>query len=203
MNVCYFVVLDWDWGSQCNTLLQELFLPPPCIILTARPRVIWSDKLWSVSLVWVGRKHGIMAKPDMYADIDFDEINEATNLAADEIKCLKVGNWTPLSPSLDPRWPQVCFDLFDTKKQDFLSADDLGKTMVIHHQLCSCGHPCRGYHEGHGLQTYRRGTQGAPDRDRRGRIRRNWVRRVLPTVRYILRKVETSDCLTSDWETQH
>ena len=45
-----------------------------------------------------------MAKPDIYADIDFDEINEATNLAADEIKCLKVGNWTPsLSPSLDPR----------------------------------------------------------------------------------------------------
>ena len=32
-----------------------------------------------------------MAKPDIYADIDFDEINEATNLAADEIKCLKVG----------------------------------------------------------------------------------------------------------------
>merc|ERR1712241_433820 len=57
-------------------------------------------------------QHGIMAKPDMYADIDFDEINEATNLAADEIKCLK-----------------VCFDLFDTKKQDFLSADDLGEIM--------------------------------------------------------------------------
>merc|ERR1711953_474376 len=65
-----------------------------------------------VSLVWEGRKHGIMAKPDMYADIDFDEINEATNLAADEIKCLK-----------------VCFDLFDTKKQEFLSADDLGDIM--------------------------------------------------------------------------
>ena len=44
-----------------------------------------------------------MAKPDLYADIDFDEINEATNLAADEIKCLKVGNKTPLSPYLDPR----------------------------------------------------------------------------------------------------
>ena len=24
---------------------------------------------------------------------------------------------------------QVCFDLFDTKKQDFLSADDLGEIM--------------------------------------------------------------------------
>ena len=31
-----------------------------------------------------------MAKPDPYADIDFDEINEATSLAHDEIKCLKV-----------------------------------------------------------------------------------------------------------------
>merc|ERR1712115_585933 len=53
-----------------------------------------------------------MAKPDPYADIDFEEINDATNLAHDEIKCLK-----------------VCFDLFDTKKQDFLSADDLGEIM--------------------------------------------------------------------------
>merc|ERR1712156_582680 len=53
-----------------------------------------------------------MAKPDPYADIDFEEINDATNLAHDEIKCLK-----------------VCFDLFDTKKQDFLSANDLGEIM--------------------------------------------------------------------------
>merc|ERR1711962_1919714 len=53
-----------------------------------------------------------MAKPDPYANIDFDEICEATNLAHDEIKCLK-----------------VCFDLFDTKKQDFLPADDLGEIM--------------------------------------------------------------------------
>merc|ERR1712106_252294 len=53
-----------------------------------------------------------MAKPDLYADIDFDEINDATGLAGDEIKCLK-----------------VCFDLFDTKKQDFLSGDDLGEIM--------------------------------------------------------------------------
>ena len=27
---------------------------------------------------------------DAYSGIDFDEINEATGLAADEIKCLKV-----------------------------------------------------------------------------------------------------------------
>merc|ERR1712193_203127 len=57
-------------------------------------------------------KEFIMAKPDPYADIDFEEINEATGLANDEVKCLK-----------------VCFDLFDTKKQDFLSADDLGEIM--------------------------------------------------------------------------
>merc|ERR1712193_418301 len=48
----------------------------------------------------------IMAgKADPYADIDFEEINEQTNLANDEIKCLK-----------------VCFDLFDTKKQELKDA---------------------------------------------------------------------------------
>merc|ERR1712060_128209 len=49
---------------------------------------------------------------DPHGDIDFEEINEQTNLANDEIKCLK-----------------VCFDLFDTKKQEFLSGDDLGDIM--------------------------------------------------------------------------
>merc|ERR1711962_1930024 len=53
-----------------------------------------------------------MAKPDPYSDIDFEEITDATGLAVDEIKCLK-----------------VCFDLFDTKKVEFLSADDLGEIM--------------------------------------------------------------------------
>merc|ERR1712055_10091 len=53
-----------------------------------------------------------MAKPDPYADIDFEEINEQTNLANDEIKCLK-----------------VCFDLFDVKKQEFLDGDGLGDIM--------------------------------------------------------------------------
>merc|ERR1712066_372664 len=47
-----------------------------------------------------------------YSDIDFEEINDVTGLANDEIKCLK-----------------VCFDLFDTNKQDFLSGDDLGEIM--------------------------------------------------------------------------
>ena len=51
-------------------------------------------------------------KPDPYAGIDFEEINEATALEVDEIKCLK-----------------TCFDLFDSKKQDFLSADDLDEIL--------------------------------------------------------------------------
>merc|ERR1711994_784868 len=51
-------------------------------------------------------------KADPYAGIEFDEINEATGLEVDEIKCLK-----------------NCFDLFDSKKQDFLSADDLDEIL--------------------------------------------------------------------------
>jgi calmodulin len=51
-------------------------------------------------------------KPDIYAGIEFDEINEATGLEPDEIKCLK-----------------TCFDLFDAKKQEFLSADDLDEIL--------------------------------------------------------------------------
>merc|ERR1712150_429127 len=43
-----------------------------------------------------------------YDGIDFDEINEITGLEKDDIKVLK-----------------NCFTLFDVKKQDFLSADDL------------------------------------------------------------------------------
>merc|ERR1711912_13874 len=58
------------------------------------------------------QKQYLRTMADAYSGIDFDEINEATNLASDEIKCLK-----------------VCFDLFDTKKVEFLSADDLGEIM--------------------------------------------------------------------------
>merc|ERR1711976_1059717 len=43
-----------------------------------------------------------------YEGIDFEEINDQTGLEKDEIKVLK-----------------SCFTLFDTKKQDFLGADDL------------------------------------------------------------------------------
>merc|ERR1711915_209341 len=61
----------------------------------------------------VHKKGTTMAgKAYSYADIDFDEINEATALEPDEIKCLK-----------------NCFDLFDAKKQDFLSADDLDEIL--------------------------------------------------------------------------
>lgn len=45
---------------------------------------------------------------NQFADINFDEITEATALEADEIKVLK-----------------LCFNLFDVKKQNFLSSDDL------------------------------------------------------------------------------
>ena len=45
---------------------------------------------------------------NQFADIDFDEITEATALEQDEIKVLK-----------------LCFNLFDVKKQNFLSSDDL------------------------------------------------------------------------------
>ena len=34
-----------------------------------------------------------MAKADPYADIDFEEITDLTNLQPDEIKCLKVNFW--------------------------------------------------------------------------------------------------------------
>merc|ERR1712237_182511 len=51
-------------------------------------------------------------KADPYAGIEFDEINEVTALEVDEIKCLK-----------------NCFDLFDSKKVEFLSADDLDEIL--------------------------------------------------------------------------
>ena len=51
-------------------------------------------------------------KPDPYAGIDFEEINKATGLENDEIKCLK-----------------TCFDLFDSKKQELLSADDIDEIL--------------------------------------------------------------------------
>ncbi len=35
-------------------------------------------------------KESRMSRADPYADIDFDEVTEATGLAMDEIKCLKV-----------------------------------------------------------------------------------------------------------------
>merc|ERR1711997_1360380 len=56
----------------------------------------------------------IMAHNDPYSGIEFDDITESTGLAADEIKCLK-----------------TCFDLFDTKKVDFLSAEEELKDLLL------------------------------------------------------------------------
>merc|ERR1712062_699024 len=67
----------------------------------------------SVVRALLGSIVGNMAgKADPYAGIDYDEINEVTALEIDEIKCLK-----------------NCFDLFDSKKQEFLSADDLDEIL--------------------------------------------------------------------------
>merc|ERR1712018_91972 len=60
----------------------------------------------------IGIDSNMAGKADPYAGIDFDEINEVTALEVDEIKCLK-----------------NCFDLFDSKKQEFLSADDLDEIL--------------------------------------------------------------------------
>merc|ERR1711992_451099 len=57
-------------------------------------------------------QQNMAGKPDPYSGIEFDEINEVTGLEVDEIKCLK-----------------TCFDLFDSKKQEFLSADDLDEIL--------------------------------------------------------------------------
>ena len=49
-----------------------------------------------------------MSKDETYEGIDFDDLHETTGLEKDEIKVLK-----------------ICFNMFDVKNQDFLSADDL------------------------------------------------------------------------------
>jgi calmodulin len=51
-------------------------------------------------------------KPDPWAGIDFEEINEATCLEVDDIKVLF-----------------GCFQLFDVKKQDYLLAEEIGEVM--------------------------------------------------------------------------
>ena len=51
-------------------------------------------------------------RADPWADVDFDEIMDATCLEADDIKVLF-----------------NCFQLFDTKKQDYLLADDIDEVM--------------------------------------------------------------------------
>lgn len=51
-------------------------------------------------------------KADPWAGVDFDEIMDATCLETDDIKVLF-----------------NCFQLFDTKKQDYLLADDIDEVM--------------------------------------------------------------------------
>lgn len=51
-------------------------------------------------------------RADPWADVDFDEIQDATCLEVDDIKVLF-----------------NCFQLFDTKKQDYLLADDIDEVM--------------------------------------------------------------------------
>ena len=53
---------------------------------------------------------------DPWADVDFDEIMDATCLEMDDIKVLF-----------------NCFQLFDTKKQDYLLADDIDEVMRYYH----------------------------------------------------------------------
>ena len=65
-------------------LLQPIAVPPKSI---SRGRA-WPAQ--SSHRIHPNNTEIKMAKPDPYADIDFEEINDATNLAPDEIKCLKV-----------------------------------------------------------------------------------------------------------------
>jgi len=51
-------------------------------------------------------------RADPWADVDFEEIQDATCLAVDDIKVLF-----------------NCFQLFDVKKQDYLLADDIDEVM--------------------------------------------------------------------------
>ena len=68
-------------------------------------------------------------KADPWADVDFDEIQEAT--------CLEVRLDNTLNSFGRHFFPQVddikvlfnCFQLFDTKKQDFLLADDINEVL--------------------------------------------------------------------------
>ena len=71
------------------------FFPHPCRKLSCTGQVSirsgGSKVNTSVSLrIPFQRELTMAAKPDPYEGIDFDEICEATGLAVDEIKCLKV-----------------------------------------------------------------------------------------------------------------
>ena len=71
-------------------------------------------------------------KADPYAGIDFDEINEATGENILNINIMRILKYCNIIPALEPdeiKCLKNCFDLFDSKKQDFLSADDLDEIL--------------------------------------------------------------------------
>ncbi len=95
ISICltYFVFLNLVPGKSSSVRLR---LPSISLLLLS-------------VVVNYSHKMAAPAEPtNQFADINFEEITEATALEADEIKVLK-----------------LCFNLFDVKKQNFLSADDL------------------------------------------------------------------------------
>ena len=68
-----------------------------------------------------------MAGKDPWADVDFDEVQEATCL---EVKASPKNPLVELCFQVDDiKVLFNCFQLFDVKKQDFLLADDIGEVM--------------------------------------------------------------------------
>ena len=117
--------------------------------------------------VWLGRENIFPpGKADPYADIDFEEINEQTNLANDEIKCLKVQYCTTYIVSFKKYMKEFQFDIGSISWKSFsswLNAHPLllmlllkrpGLLWPVRHQ--EAGVPFRGWprrhHEGDGLQ---------------------------------------------------
>ena len=76
MSLCLDLTPPPQSGPGQRPVISYLFFPVPLQI---------ASQFWTVTRV---RRTDTMA--DAYSGIDFDEINEATGLAADEIKCLKV-----------------------------------------------------------------------------------------------------------------
>ncbi len=86
---------------------------------------------------------------EAFDGIDFDELHETTGLEKDEIKCLK-----------------LCFNLFDVKKQDFLSADDLDDILRYNGRPSMKSAPNLFVHfQSHGFPSLQGGVEGDPGRN--------------------------------------